>query len=209
MSSETRPAAPRLTRRGQETRQRIIDSAARLIFDQGVASTTIEHVRAAAKVSASQLYHHFEDKTALVLAVIEHQADAIVGNQQRFSLNSLEGLREWRDAVVEHQRAINCRGGCPIGSLGGELAETEPRARAKVAESFKRWEAAIQAGLGDMQARGRLAPEADPDDLAVALLAALQGGLRLTQIQRETKPLEIILDAMLAHIAALASISRC
>ena len=33
-----------------------------------------------------------------------------------------------------------------------------------------------------MQARGELTPDTDPDTLALALLAALQGGLLLTQV---------------------------
>ena len=55
-----------------------------------------------------------------------------------------------------------------------------------------------------MQAQGRLAPDTDPDTLALALLAALQGGLLLTQIQRDTKPLEAALDAMLDLIARVS-----
>jgi TetR/AcrR family transcriptional repressor of nem operon len=200
----TASSSPRgLTRKGQETRQRIVDAAADLIFDQGVAHTTIEDVRAAADVSSSQLYHYFDDKPALVRAVVDHQADTIVGGQQTFDLSSLDGLRAWRDWVVEHQRELNCRGGCPIGSLGSELAETDPAARAQVAEGFERWETAIQSGLREMHARGRLTPDADPDTLALALLAALQGGLLLTQIERDTKPLEAALDAMLELIARL------
>ena len=39
--------------------------------------------------------------------------------------------------------------------------------------------------------------------LALALLAALQGGLLLTQVERDTKPLEAALDAMLELIALL------
>jgi len=54
-----------------------------------------------------------------------------------------------------------------------------------------------------MHARGDLPVGVDPDDLALATLAALQGGLLLTQIQRETKPLEVALDAMLDRIQAL------
>jgi len=52
-----------------------------------------------------------------------------------------------------------------------------------------------------MHARGELA--ADPDALALALLAALQGGLLLTKIKRDTAPLEAALDAMLELIARL------
>ena len=201
--STASPSPRRLTRKGQQTRQRIISAAADLIFVQGVANTTIDDVRAEADVSSSQLYHYFDDKPALVRAVIEHQADTIVGGQETFDLSSLDGLRAWRDWVIEHQQEVNCNGGCPIGSLGSELAETDPEARAQVAEGFRRWEATIQTGLREMHARGRLIPNTDPDTLALALLAALQGGLLLTQIERDTKPLEAALDAMLELIAIL------
>jgi hypothetical protein len=53
-----------------------------------------------------------------------------------------------------------------------------------------------------MHAAGRLRAEADPDALATATLAALQGGLLLTQLERDTRPLEVALDAMLELIAA-------
>jgi TetR/AcrR family transcriptional repressor of nem operon len=197
------PSPRRLTRKGQETRQRIVSAAADLIFEQGVAHTTIEDVRAAADVSSSQLYHYFQDKPGLVRAVIKHQADTIVGAQQTFDLSSLDGLRAWRNWVIEHQRELNCSGGCPIGSLGSELAETDPEARAQVSEAFQRWQATIQSGLQEMHARGRLTPATDPDTLALALLAALQGGLLLTQIQRDTKPLEAALDSIIELIARL------
>ena len=193
----------RLTRKGQETRQRIVDAAADLIFQQGVAHTTIDDVRAAADVSSSQLYHYFDDKPALVRAVVDHQADTMVGQQETIDFSTLDGLRAWRDFVVEHEREIDGSGGCPVGSLGSQLAETDPEARAHVAEGFRRWQAAIQSGLREMHARGDLTPETNPDMLALALLAALQGGLLLTQIQRDTKPLEAALDAMLELVTRL------
>ena len=56
------PAGRPLTRRGRETRLRIVAAAAELMFDNGVAETTLEDIRAAAGVSGSQVYHYFEDK---------------------------------------------------------------------------------------------------------------------------------------------------
>lgn len=207
MSSDTAAAAePRgLTRKGQQTRQRIIDAAAGLIFDRGVAATTIEDVRAAADVSSSQLYHYFDDKLALVQAVIDHQASTIVASQQQFDLSTVDGFRIWRDFVVQHERDLDCQGGCPIGSLGSQVAETEPEARAAVAAGFRRWEDTIRAGLRQMHALGRLTPGADPDELALATLGALQGGLLLAQIQRDTRPLEASLDAIIQLIATLST----
>ena len=128
--------AGKLTSKGQQTRQRIVAAAAELMVEGGVAGTTMEDMRAAAGVSSSQIYHYFADKEALVRAVIEYQNETIVGGQEPMfaRLDTLAGLRAWRDFLVAHQRALNCRGGCPIGSLGSELAETdrgpEPPSRA-------------------------------------------------------------------------------
>jgi AcrR family transcriptional regulator len=197
-ASATRSA--KLTSRGRVTRQRIVAAAAELMSKEGVARMTLDDVKGAAGVSSSQIYHYFADKRALVLAVIDYQSETIVGGQEPMfaHLDTLDGLRAWRDFLVEHQRQLNCVGGCPIGSLGSELAEIDDGARAKVAASFERWEAGIRGGLHQMHERGELT--ADPDDLAIATLAALQGGLLLVQMQRSTRPLEKSLDAMLAHI---------
>ena len=197
------PRTRRLTRKGQETRQRIVAAAAQLMYERGIAEATLEDVRAAAGVSGSQVYHYFDDKQALLLAVIEYQTEAVLELQQPHfdKLDTMAGLRQWRDALVEYQRRLQCRGGCPIGSLGSEVAENNPEARLAVASGFLRWEAAIREGLQAMHARGEL--DADPEDLALATLAALQGGLLLTQLQRRVKPLEVALDSSLDHIETL------
>jgi hypothetical protein len=55
--------------------------------------------------------------------------------------------------------------------------------------------------LRALQAAGHLPAGVTPDDLAVTLLAALQGGLLLAQVQRETRPLETAVDTILALAA--------
>lgn len=208
MSAEhTVTDAPRLTRKGQATRDRIVAAAAGLMFERGVAGTSTDDVRLAAGVSTSQIYHYFGDKKALVRAVIAHQTQAVLDAQQPqlSQLDSLDALHAWRDAIIELQRGNDCRGGCPIGSLGSELAEIDPVARADVAAGMERWEAAIRAGLRAMHDRGDLRSDTDPDQLALATLTALQGGLLLTQIRRDTVALEAGLDAMLDHIRSLTN----
>src|ERR1700728_3584103 len=146
VDAETRHQ-PRLTPKGARTRARIVEAAARLIHDRGAAGTTLDDVRVAAEVSGSQLSHYFAGKDELVQAVIDHQADAIVGNQQRADLGTVEGIRAWRDMVIDAARGNGAKGGCPLGSLGGQLAETDDEARALIATGFDRWSAVIGDGL--------------------------------------------------------------
>ena len=196
-----------LTRKGEHTRQRIVAAAADLMRERGAAGTTLDEVRAQAGVSSSQIYHYFGDKQALVRAVIAYQTDAVVGPHETIliTIDGIGGLRAWRDFIVGLERRADCQGGCPIGSLASELADADHAARVDVAASFGRWEAAIRAALERMHARGQLAADASPGDLALATLAALQGGLLLTQIRRDTKPLETALDAMIALIESRMS----
>ncbi len=199
--------APRLTVKGRATRDRIVAAAAALMYERGVAGTSTEDVQAAAGVSSSQIYHYFADKRSLVRAVIGYQTEVVLGAQMPMlsRLDSMEALEAWRDFVVEIQRREHCQGGCPIGSLVGELADTDAEARADLADGFGRWETAIGDGIAAMRDRGELRPDIDAPRLALALLAAVQGGLLLTQTRRDTVALEAVLDAVIDRIGAHAA----
>jgi TetR/AcrR family transcriptional regulator, transcriptional repressor for nem operon len=196
-----------LTSKGRATRERIVAAAADLMFERGVAGTSLLDVQQAALVSGSQLYHYFGDKASLVLAVIAWQAETVLGRQQPWlcRLDSLQGIRAWRDYVVSTMRRRECRGGCHIGSLASELADLDPAARSDLAAAFERWIAAIRDGLQAMQDRGELRADADVTRLACALMAAVQGGLLLAKARRDVAPLEAALDTVIDQIASLAA----
>jgi TetR/AcrR family transcriptional regulator, transcriptional repressor for nem operon len=188
---------PTLTPKGQRTRGRIVEAAARLIHQRGVAGTTLDDVRAAAQVSGSQLSHYFAGKDELVQAVIGHQAGIITSNQRQADLGTPQGLHAWRDTLIAEAKSTQARGGCPLGSLGGQLGESDPTARALIGAGFQQWSAAISDGLRKLHAAGYLPAGTNPDDLALTLLAAVQGGLLLAQVQRDTRPLETVVDTLL------------
>lgn len=195
----------RLTRKGQATRDRIVEAAARLMIEQGVARTTIEDIQAAAAVSPSQLYHYFPGKDALVSAVIDQQTAQVLEIQHSGlgSLDTIDSLTKWRDLMVGSLTEMQCAGGCPLGSLASDLSESDPVARVQLAGAFAQWEGLIRDGLVQMQQRGELAADADPAELAVAMLAAVQGGLLLSQVRRDPAPLRIAVDTMIDHLHAL------
>jgi AcrR family transcriptional regulator len=205
-------AAPssRLTAKGRATRARIVAAAARLMFEQGAASTSFEDVRKAAKVSGSQMSHYFADKRTLVRSVIAHQADAVMAahhDPAMGNLDSVAALRVWAARIVEQQRARNFQGGCRFGSLAAELVESDADLRADFAAGFERWESLLRRGLLTMRQRGDLGPDADPDALAYSLLAAAQGGYLLTQAHRDVRALEAALTTAIDHIESLTTSS--
>lgn len=198
-----------ITRKGQATRDRIVAAAATLMYQQGVAGTSTEDVQTAASVSASQIYHYFGDKHSLTCAVIGYWSDAILGFQQPLlaRLDDIDALRKWAEAIVVVQQANDFRGGCPLGSLASELADSDDAAREDVVLGYQRWQGVIADGLAAMQKRGALVDGADVDQLALALLTALQGGLLLAKTQRDGKALRTALNTTIDHIASFATAS--
>jgi AcrR family transcriptional regulator len=195
-----------LTAKGRATKARIVATAADLVFKQGVAGTSIEDVRKAAGVSGSQMTHYFADKKALIRAVVTHQADTILAvHQELGNLDSFDALDAWANLNIQQQRLRHCEGGCLLGSLAAEVVECDAEARANAERGFERWEAVLRDGLTAMRERGDLRREADPDELALALLAAVQGGALLTQARRDAAPLEAALNVALAHVRSLAA----
>ncbi|NMO34693.1 TetR/AcrR family transcriptional regulator [Streptomyces sp. GMY01] len=201
-SGKPEPRSRRLTKAGRETRDRIVEAAAELMFHRGAAGTSIPDIQAAAGVSASQIYHYFGDKQGLVLAVIDHQTDVKLAQQQPLlsSLDSIAALREWCENAAVRQDAAGCRGGCEIGSLASELADRDQSARAGLVAAFDRWEEPIRSGLSRMRARGELRDDADISALATTLLAAIQGGMLLSQVRRSSTAYRQAVSAVIDHI---------
>jgi TetR/AcrR family transcriptional repressor of nem operon len=195
----------KLTAKGRATRERIVAAASNLMLQRGVARTTVEDIQEAAAISTSQMYHYFTDKNDLVAAVIDFQTDHVLGVQHLGldRIDSINDLYRWRDIMVDLVRNLGCVGGCPIGSMANELSETDPIARARLARSFAQWENMIHDGLVTIAARGELRKGTDINRIALALLAGIQGGLLLSQVRRDTAPLEAAVDTMIEHLSGL------
>jgi AcrR family transcriptional regulator len=177
------------------------------MFVKGVSATTLDEVRAVSGTSKSQLYDHFADRDALVLAVIDLQATELLEREDRqlSRLNSIRGLERWRDAIVQRNALLDGAYGCPLGSLSSELSDRDEDARRTLNERFTTWERLFAAGLARMRDAGVLGAHADPEKLATGLMAALQGGYLLAQTAHDTAPMRIALDMAIAHIRSLVT----
>ena len=191
-----------LTTRGAATRDRIVHAAADLMYVKGVHATTLDDVRAATGTSKSQLYRHFPDKDTLVHAAITLRGQQVIEREtQRLGrLNSFSGLVRWRNALIQANALQNGAYGCALGSMANELSDQDEQARTLLADLFKTWEGLIAAGLERMQTKGALKPDADPGQLAIGLMAALQGGYLLANTAHDVRPMEVAIDQALEHL---------
>jgi AcrR family transcriptional regulator len=186
-----------LTSKGQSSRARIVQAAVGLVAERGAAAMSLDDLCERAQASRSQLYHYFEDRDDLLRAVVGATTDSVLLTQDGLleHLDTWSGIDRWFRALVALQQEREARGGCPIGSLVGQLAERDPGAREGLADGLNRWEGHLREGLERMQERGRLSARADPAALATSTMALLQGGLLLTQVRRDPGQLRTALAA--------------
>ena len=200
---------PPRTARGRATRQRIVQAAAELVAERGVAGTSLDDVRERAHASKSQLYLYFADRDELLRGVAQATCEVVMDTQADLlaDFDSLAGIERYLDALVALQVERGAHGGCPIGSLAGQLAEQDDAARLILEDGFDRWEDALRDGLETMAGRGELSSAADPALLANQTLALLQGGLLLTQLRRDPAQMRMAADAVLGLVSAAVRVT--
>lgn len=193
--------------RGQATRQRIIEAAARLMQTNGVNGTSVDDVLAASSTGKSQFYHYFASKDALVRELIAHQVATLPAAQEDLcaglASGSLAGIEAWLEQILDDFRGGLYDTGCPIGNLASELSAQNEDRRLEIWDVFVGWQSRLAEGFSRMQSTGDLPPSAEPDSLATWVLACVQGALLLAKTQRAIAPLEVTFGQLKNQLKAM------
>ncbi|MFG2271189.1 TetR/AcrR family transcriptional regulator [Streptomyces chartreusis] len=195
-----------LTAKGRATRARIVEGAAEVLREHGVAFTTLDDIRERTGTSKSQLFHYFPDgKDQLLLAVARFEADRVLADQQPHlgELDSWESWQRWRDVVVERYELQGDH--CPLGSLFLQVGHSRPGARAIVTELMRQWQRQLADGIRALRANGLVSPALDVDRTAGALLAGIQGGVTIMMATGDSTHLRAALDNAIAQMRASAA----
>jgi AcrR family transcriptional regulator len=195
-----------MTRRGRASRERIVERAAELFAERGIAATSVDEVLAAAGAGKGQFYHYFRGRDELAAAAVGHRCAQVVAGlaEALGGVSSLAGLEEALAGFVAGFEQAGLPG-CPIGTLAAEVAGRNEDARMAAAAGFDAWERLLADALERMRQRGELRADAVPAVLATGLLASIEGGMVLSQARKDAASLRIALEAGLGGVRACLS----
>ena len=172
---EAKPAEGQL-RGGRGARERILRTAAKLFYEQGVNATGMEQLTDVAHVSKRTFYLHFPSKEALVEAYLHRfRTDAPLAREHVLTRTDVPA-RERLLAMFERPDSSFALRGCPFHNVAVEIADVSAPARTLVSIHKREFadrirEVAAAAGASDP---GRLARQlAVLFDGATALAIAL------------------------------------
>jgi len=194
------------TRRGRASRERIVERAADLFAERGIAATSVDEVLAAAGAGKGQFYHYFRGRDELAAAAVGYRCARVVAGLTRAlgEVSSLAGLEQALAGFIDGFEQGGMPG-CPIGTLATEVAGRNEEARLQAAAGFDAWERLLADTLERMRQGGELRADAPPAVLATGLLASIEGGMVLSQARKDMTSLRVAVDAGLAHLRTFAN----
>jgi TetR/AcrR family transcriptional regulator, transcriptional repressor for nem operon len=179
-----------------DTRQRLIEAGAGIIYRQGYNGTGIQQILEACGVPKGSFYHFFKSKEDFALALLDHygasfsdRAAQLFGDETR---PPLERVRQFFDNALDR---LNDPGspfstcGCPVGNLVQELSPMGPAFRQRLDHVLGRLEQAIAEMLRRGQAQGQIAKRHNPDEMAQFMIATWQGAILRMKAAGTPKPL--------------------
>lgn len=88
-------------REGEETREKILGVARRLIAENGYSATSISMISKASGVRPASIYWAFESKEGLLAAVLERAADDFFASNMHLSDPNPKSIRDMMQATAE------------------------------------------------------------------------------------------------------------
>lgn len=194
------------TGKGRATRDRILDAAAELMRTQGIAGTSLDKILGLSKTGKSQFYHYFQDRSAFLRALLQHQLGAMAAalGSHTENLGRWAGIEAWLESICIWNESRESIGGCPLGVLAMEEAPRDDELRGELAKVFVQWHAPLRDGLDRLQERGELRAEAPTSELAEFVCTAVQGGFLLSRTYRDPGPLRRACDHVLRYLNSYA-----
>lgn len=180
--------------KGEQTRQHIVEIAAKLIYQQGFNHTGIAQILKSSGVSKGSFYFHFQDKDALGLEVIAYYSHHFQANLPHHLHNSRLSARGKIQAFHQFYLQILSDSafsfGCPIGNLTQELTELCPLFSKKLNTSLNKMSDVFTQVIEQGIATQEFSPTIDAQQTAYFIVDSWEGALLRMKVSKNAEPLD-------------------
>lgn len=174
-----------------DTRARLVETAAVLFCTQSYHATGLNQLLSAGGAPRGSLYFHFPGGKEQLAAEAAALSAERLRDTLRKTLTTLDDPGDALTAAIEvlGQALVdsNFRAGCPLASLALDVAADREVIRRACAAGYDSWCAVIERFLTAHRV-------ASAGQLAVMILASIEGALLLAKTQRDLSPLRIVAE---------------
>lgn len=181
-----------MSEKGEITKSKITKAAIKLIFQKGIESTSIADIVKETGVAKGSIFFHFPDKQTLVSeALKQYENNFFIFLEKSLSGNTPgERLINFFKSVSKSHRERNYTGGCIFGNTALEMGDKNEVFATIVSEVFKKWVNKLKEVIEEAIKANEIRKDIQPDVLASTIVAVLEGGIMLSRLEKNGKPLE-------------------
>lgn len=200
-----------MTKSGEQTRERILDGAQRLVLEQGLAATSVDAILAASDVSKGAFFHHFPTKNHLARALVERYAAGDVAWLEEFmaraeelsddpAVQVVEFIRMFEDSADE---MVSQQPSCLYVSYVFEQQLFEDGTNDVIVDTVLAWRERLAEKLRIAAVLHPPKAAVDPDVLADHVFATFEGAFMLTRAMNDPDLMRRQLALVRGHVALL------
>lgn len=161
------------------TRQTLLDAAFAEIHRNGFQAASLTRILADTGLTKGALYHHFPDKKALGLAVVEEvirpRLAAMMFEPLAETCQPLAAMQALLAAKAAEDDPYVVRLGCPLNNLMQEMSPVDESFRKHLNDVFEAWVAVVASALTRGKTAGEVRPDVDAEATAFFIVSALEG----------------------------------
>ena len=179
-----------LKTKGERTRGAILETAAALATQEGLASLSIGRLAEASGMSKSGLFAHFGSKEDLQLATVDHAAAMFAAEVIAPAREAPRGLpRVWAlcDHMIDYAERQVFPGGCFFAATSFEFNNRPGPVRDRIAEMIASWLSYLEHAVGQAQEAGEIDAELSAREIAFELDSFAQASNAKFQLFRDPR----------------------
>lgn len=167
------------------TRQKLLEAAFAEIHRHGFQAASVSQILADTGLTKGALYHHFPDKKALGLAVVEEvirpRLAAMMFEPLNGSDRPLAAMQSLLAAKAGENDPWVVTLGCPLNNLIQEMSPVDEEFRQHLNRLFQDWVKAVKQSLQSGQASGEVRKTIDAGETAFFIVSALEGCIGMSK----------------------------
>ncbi|GAB3890216.1 TetR/AcrR family transcriptional regulator [Larkinella knui] len=188
--------------KSERTKQFILETAAPLFNQRGIAGVHIDDVLDATKLTKGCLYGHFESKEDLSLQVIDLLL-AKMSEQIGIAISKADTAKGKIFAFLDlYKNPLDTYipGGCPIFNTAVESDDHYPLVKEKVAGVIRKGQELAVTILKQGIESGEFSPDLDAVIYAFKMVAAVEGGVVLCRAMNTAKPMHGLIKSLKSEL---------
>ncbi len=195
-------------RKGERTRQRIVEQAANVMSVRGYSATSMADLARETGLEKGSLYNHFDSKEALALAAFDYSV-ALVARRFEVALADRDGALDRLRAIVGVFRSLAdappLPGGDPVLNMAIESDDAYPALLERAQGAMTSWQKLIGKTVKEGIQRGELRPDLDPREVASIVTSTLEGAVMQSKLFRDPRHMRWAVDHLTIYLDTFAA----